>query len=614
MTAGLERLRRLNAELPGALHHELNRSDPSAPFDPLAARCIVTTGIGSSAAHARFFAHVLAECLGLPARFTPTGSVGATPTAGRSRDALVVFSQGLSPNARFAFEEVERWGAVVLVTAQGLSQQKGERSRWLDALRARGVAVIDFAAPDEFGMLVRVVGPLLGFAACLSLARSLGRRAGLDVARLNPEPDRIARRVREAASRLDAGISPEVIAQLHSREVVLAAAGGYGELLENLRIKLLEGMLRPMPTLWDGLEFAHGGLQQLWPRQGVLLHLSRAGRPEDDVFAEALGRVLDPDRHRLIRLDAEDLGPASVFEHEALMNALLLRWLEASGADPTRWPAQGADGPLYDRSPALIREGPALGRGLSLAASWESLTWPECERQLEAGDRTALLALGSTEQHGPHLPLATDTWIAQWLSRRVASQIPGTVELPVLAVGCAEEHAAFPGTLSLRPETFERVVGDVLSSLAKQGFRRAFVFSAHGGNLSPLCASRDVFVRAAAPMSLVIYDDHTLLWERLARVGQAFGVSAEEQGLHAGELETSILRAFAPESVRVERAEPGLLVGDGAGESLFYPSLRDHAPAGVVGDPTRADPARAEAYLEAWVDELVRFYRSRADQ
>ena len=76
----------------------------------------------------------------------------------------------------------------------------------------------------------------------------------------------------------------------------------------------------------------------------------------------------------------------------------------------------------------------------------------------------------------------------------------------------------------------------------------------------------------------------------------------------------SILRAFAPESVRVERAEPGLLVGDEAGQSLFYPSLRDHAPEGVVGDPTRADPIRAEAYLEEWVAELVRFYRSRVDQ
>jgi creatinine amidohydrolase len=614
MTAGLDRLRHLHAELPAALHDELNRPDPTAPFDPRATRCIVTTGIGSSAAHARFFAQVLAECLGLPARFTPTGSLGTTPISGRSRDALVVFSQGLSPNARFAFEELERWGAVVLVTAQGLSQQTGDRSRWLDALRARGVAVIDFAAPDEFGMLVRVVGPLLGFAACLSLARSLGRSAGLDVKGLSVEPDRIVRRVRGAATRLDALVSPEVIAQLHSREIVLAAAGGYGELLENLRTKVLEGMLRPMPTLWDGLEFAHGGLQQLWPLDGVLLHLSRAGRAEDDVLADALHRVVDPDRHGVIRLEAEDFGPASVFEHEALMDVLLLRWLEASDGDPTCWPAQGADGPLYDRSPPLVREGPALGRGLSVDESWEALTWPECERQLLGGNCTAVLALGSTEQHGPHLPLATDTWIAQWLSRRVVSQIPGAVQLPVLSLGCAEEHAAFPGTLSLTPATFERVVGDVLSSLAKQGFRRTFVFSAHGGNLSPLCASRDVFVRLAAPMSLTIYDDHTLLWERLARSGQEFGVSAEEQGLHAGELETSILRAFAPEFVRLDRAEPGLLVSDGTGPSLFYPSLRDHAPDGVVGDPTRADASRAEAYLEAWVEELVRFHRSRVDQ
>jgi len=614
MTEGVDRLRERCEGLPEALRAQLAVPDPPTPFDPRRARRIVTTGVGSSAAHARFLAHALSEELGLPARFVSTGAVAAAGTPGRLRDALIVFSQGLSPNARFAFERAEDWGAVVVVTAQGSSSEPGERSRWLTALRARGAVVVDFAAPDEFGTLVRILGPLLGFAAALSLARSLARGAGLDPSALEPEPERLVERVRAAPSVLDGALPTGTLEGLSERELVLLAAGGYGELLQNLRTKLLEGMLRPLPALWDGLELAHGGLQQFWPHRTAVLHLARAGRAEDEELATALAATVDRGRHEVVRLVAQDGGLASVFEHEVMLDALLLRWFEATSGDPTRWPARGEDGPLYDRSPRRAPDAPALARALPALDAWDELAWPECERQLASGRCTAVFALGSIEQHGPHLPLATDTWLAECLVRRVATRIEGAVPLPVLPLGCAEEHAAFPGTLSLEPETFERVVGDVLSSLASQGFGRAFVFSAHGGNLEALRSAGPRLVSRSAPMDLVICDDHAPLWRRLAARGSRLGVDPVEQGLHAGELETSILRALAPGSVQWARAEAGVTQVVGDGRSLFYPSLRSNAPNGVVGDPRRADPGRAEPYLEEWVDTLVGFYGERVDQ
>lgn len=611
MSEGIERLRTRCEALPGALREQLARPDPPAPFDPRSVRRIVTTGIGSSAAHARFLAHVLSESLGLPARFTTTGAVATAAAPGRLADALIVFSQGLSPNARFAFGGAQDWGAVVVVTAQGISREPGERSDWLEGLRARGAAVIDFSAPDEFGMLVRVIGPQLGFAAALALSRSLAVCAGIDPVALTPDPVQLVERVRAAPAALDAALPPGMLEDLEARELVLLAAGGYGELVQNLRTKLLEGMLRPLPPLWDGLELAHGALQQLWPHPALLLHLARAGCTEDEELTSALAATLDPARHEVVRLVAHDEGPASVFEHEAMLDALLLRWFEVSGGDPTSWPAQREDGPLYDRSPPFVADAPALARSLAVAGSLDDLVWPECELRIQSGQCTAVFALGSIEQHGPHLPLGTDAWIARWLSQRVAARIEGALQLPVLPLGCAAEHADFPGTLSLEPETFERVIADVLRSLAGHGFQRAFVFSAHGGNLAALRGASEIFAESAGPMDLVIHDDYTRLWRGLAACGRRYGVAVEEQGQHAGELETSILRALAPQAVRFDRAEPGVLTGEGDAQALFYPSLRDNAPNGVVGDPRRADPARAEAYLEAWVEELVAFYCER---
>jgi len=611
MSAGLELLRARLAALPAALRELLARPDPPAPFDPLRARRIVTTGIGSSAAHARFLAHVLGETLGLPARFCSTGALAAGTPPGALRDALIVFSQSLSPNARFALERAADWGALVLVTAPPAAGEADDRAQWLDALRGRGAEIVELPAPGEFGTLVRTVGPMLGLASALALARSLGRQAGVRVPELAPDRERLIERVEAAPAALAAALGPAPLAERLSAEIVLLASDGYGELVQNLRTKLLEGMLRPQPALWDGLELAHGGLQQLWSDRALLLHLARAGRPADRALADALDATLDRERHEIVRLEAQDAGPAAAFEHEAMFDALLLGWLEETGADPSRWPAQDRDGPLYDRSPPLDPAAPPLARGLALAGVLEQLSWPALDARLGERGETAILALGSVEQHGPHLPLATDRWIAGWLAERVASRIEGAVQLPVLPIGCASEHADFAGTLSLAPETLERVLCELLGSLARHGFARALVFSAHGGNLPALCRARAALEEAAAPMSLVVYDDHEPLARRLATVGEGLGVSAAEQGHHAGELETSILLALAPGAVAMERATAGLVVGEADVQPIFYPSLRDNSPSGVVGDPRSADAARGDAYLEAWTVELVDFYRAR---
>jgi len=94
---------------------------------------------------------------------------------------------------------------------------------------------------------------------------------------------------------------------------------------------------------------------------------------------------------------------------------------------------------------------------------------------------TIIIPLGSTEQHGPHLPLGADYFQALDLSKRISART-GVVVAPVLWVGYSPYHAGFPGTLSLQPETMERVLFEVAEYLVQHGFRRIMFFNGHGGN------------------------------------------------------------------------------------------------------------------------------------
>lgn len=614
-TQARARLERSCASLPAALRAVARAPAVPAPFDPLRARRILSTGVGSSAGQARFFAHVLSEQLGLPAKFVTTGALERVPPSGALGDALVVFSQGLSPNARLAFSHSAAFGSVVVVTAQAGSSATGEREEWYEALRAAGVTLLGFDAPDEFGSLVRITGPMLGYAAALQLADSLAKQMNQ---RVPCDFEAAAERLEQADASLDLVFAkheidePRLLSWVEG-DVAFVAAEGYGELVQNLATKWMETTLRSSPPIWDAAEFAHGGFQRIWAADSAtLLHLSR-GRASDAELAGRLAASLDSERHRVVELRAEDLGATSVFEHEALLNALLLRWLRASGTDLSSWPGKGHDAPLYDRSPEL--EPTALASSQRALVSTPRLsiaTWPEIDTYLNtdrAGSKVAVLGLGSVEQHGPHLGFGTDAWIAEWLVTRVASQIEGALALPVVPFGCASEHLAFPGTLSLEPQTFVALVRDLLASVEAHGFDSAFVFSAHGGNLNALQEASEQF--ASTGCRVVVYAEHSSLGERLAACGRSFGIEPAEQGHHAGELETSILAALHPEGVRSSQIAAGLRADESDAQHLFYPSLRDNSPSGVVGDPRRASAVRGDAYLEVWADELLRFYRDQ---
>src|SRR5437763_6382042 len=118
----------------------------------------------------------------------------------------------------------------------------------------------------------------------------------------------------------------------------------------------------------------------------------------------------------------------------------------------------------------------------------DRLSWPEVKAEIEGGRDTVVIAFGATEQHGPHLPLATDALLGDHAARLIAERLDAFVA-PTVRIGCSEHHLAFPGTLSISPETFHAVVGDLVRSLARGGFRKVILIPTHGGNFAPLGAA-----------------------------------------------------------------------------------------------------------------------------
>lgn len=203
------------------------------------------------------------------------------------------------------------------------------------------------------------------------------------------------------------------------------------------------------------------------------------------------------------------------------------------------------------------------------------------------GGATLLVPLGSTEQHGPHLPLSTDTLIAEHLCHAAAARQPGVVVAPALAYGSSGEHAGFAGTLSIGQAALELVVVELVRS-ACDTFRRVVLVNGHGGN------------HAAVERAV------TTLVQHESRDVRSWYPAIKGSDAHAGRTETSILLALAPSMVRMDRAEPGntrplreiapLLRSDG---------LRAITANGVLGDPRDATAEEGTRTLASLVDSLV---------
>ena len=195
------------------------------------------------------------------------------------------------------------------------------------------------------------------------------------------------------------------------------------------------------------------------------------------------------------------------------------------------------------------------------------------------GGATLLVPLGSTEQHGPHLPLGTDTLVASALCDRLAASRSDIVVAPALPYGSSGEHAGFPGTLSIGQEALECVLVELVRSA--DAFAGVVLVSGHGGNAEAL---------GRAVATLTAEGRNVRLWAPRVPGGDA----------HAGRTETSLLLALDPRAVHRDRFE----VGATEPLSELMATLRTGgvqavSANGILGDPTGATAEEGERLLEA---------------
>jgi len=240
--------------------------------------------------------------------------------------------------------------------------------------------------------------------------------------------------------------------------------------------------------------------------------------------------------------------------------------------------------------------------------SFAYLNW----KQVDALPRDATLLVLPTaaiEQHGHHLPLATDMLINNLLLGRAIEKLPA--DLPVYALppvhyGKSNEHLGFPGTLSVSASTFMAVLRDLGASVARSGFRKLVLYNTHGGNSSLI----DVMARdLRAEFNLQTFALH-------GSGGISFeGLAAQERayGFHAGEVETSFLLAAVPELVDsasysvnyiADVSRPELLLPEN-GPATFAWLTRDMAASGVLGDPRPATAEKGARWLEQAATRLA---------
>jgi creatinine amidohydrolase len=218
----------------------------------------------------------------------------------------------------------------------------------------------------------------------------------------------------------------------------------------------------------------------------------------------------------------------------------------------------------------------------------EKMTFGEIEVALAEGRHDVVVPCGAVEQHGRHLPLDVDAVHADRLAQEVAERLGTALVAPTIRVGVSPHHMAFPGTISLRPETFEAVYSDYCRSLAAHGFRTILCFSAHGGNFAPLAEMEQRLDDLVGPDCRVLVFSDLLglvqVWRSAVEDG---GGRPDDVGGHADVAESSVYAHLRPGDVRTDRLARGYSgpVDDDVLERLFTGGIKALSDTGVMGDP-----------------------------
>ena len=247
---------------------------------------------------------------------------------------------------------------------------------------------------------------------------------------------------------------------------------------------------------------------------------------------------------------------------------------------------------------------------------WANLTTQDFARLIERGaakQTIAVLPVAATEQHGPHLPLSVDTVLVDGIVKAALPHLAPDVNvlfLPTQAVGLSPEHARFPGTLTLKNETILRLWTDIGESVAAAGIKKLVLFNSHGGNVGVMdLVARDLRARFDMLVYSVSWFNLPLLDAQGEDANALFSACEHRFGIHAGDLETSMMLALNPAQVDMaraqnfpssaqDRAQKFDILGNGKSAKLGW-QMQDYNPAGAVGNAANATADKGQAMVSA---------------
>jgi len=249
-----------------------------------------------------------------------------------------------------------------------------------------------------------------------------------------------------------------------------------------------------------------------------------------------------------------------------------------------------------------------------MTTDYGKLTWEEV-RDADK-DRVVILNVSATEDHGPHMPLDTDTVLGMAVAAGVARALPDEVfVMPPVPYGFNEHHKDFPGVIWIQPETLIAFVTDVTKSLAHHGFRRILLLNSHGSNHPVLdLAARKTVIETGAICVSASY------WNLCADRINAHRKSEIGGVAHAGEFEAAMYKHLHPDLVHLEKAasqivhDPGsrffnLDLARGGGKAMLMRWWSEVSPDGTMGDPTVADAETGQKFLQAAIEETAALVR-----
>ena len=253
-------------------------------------------------------------------------------------------------------------------------------------------------------------------------------------------------------------------------------------------------------------------------------------------------------------------------------------------------------------------------------ADWSTRDFSALQARGEMARTVAVLPMAATEQHGPHLPLSVDTVLVNGIVAAALPHLPADLSvlfLPTQSIGLSPEHAGFAGTLTLKNETILRLWTDIGESVAATGVKKLVLFNAHGGNVSVMdLVARDLRARLGLLVYSVSWFNLPLLDATGQDVNALFGLDEHRFGIHAGDIETSMMLALEPAQVDMTQAQvfPSAaqlrsrqfdILGNGKSAKLGW-QMQDYNRAGAVGNAAAASADKGRTVVDAAGRALAR--------